>query len=268
MSEPEAGSDVMSMRCAAIKDYEHYVLNGSKMWITNGPVADLAVVYARTAATAEDVAVKASRSLSAFLVEGRCITRRGEPLRKLGMRGSGTCELFFENARIPASALLGQEGDGAKILMSGLDYERLVLSAGPLGIMQACLDVVLPYVHARRQFGQPIGSFQLIQGKIADMYCKLQSSRSFIYSVAREADRVNTVSRADCAAVILQAAEAATAVALDAMQCFGGNGYIEEYPLGRFLRDAKLYEIGAGTSEIRRMLIARELAKPYMTTSD
>lgn len=267
MSEAEAGSDVMSMKTTAERKGNVFILKGSKMWVTNGPDANVVIVYAKT-----DSSAKPSKQLSAFLVEGKWITSRGPKLVKMGMRGSNTCELHFDSVRIPETALIGKEGDGARILMSGLDYERLILSAGPLGIMQACLNNVLPYVHTRKQFGKSIGEFQLIQGKVADMYCKLSASRALTYSIAHRADTqdkhqdsVSEVSsfRADCAAAILYSAERAVEVALDAIQCFGGNGYTEEYPLSRLLRDAKLYEIGAGTSEIRRMLIARELGESF-----
>lgn len=265
MSEAEAGSDVMSMKTTAERRGSAFVMKGSKMWVTNGPDANVVIVYART-----DPAARPSKQLSAFLVEGKWITSRGGKLVKMGMRGSGTCELHFDSVRIPETALIGEEGDGARILMSGLDYERLVLSAGPLGIMQACLDNVLPYIHTRKQFGKRIGEFQLVQGKVADMYCKLSASRALTYSIAHRADTQGEQQsslgegssfRADCAAAILYSAERAVEVALDAIQCFGGNGYTEEYPLSRLLRDAKLYEIGAGTSEVRRMLIARELGE-------
>ncbi len=253
MSEPGAGSDVISMKLRAERRGDRYVLNGSKMWITNGPEADVLVVYAKTDLQA------GSRGITAFLVE------RGTPgfsvaqkLDKLGMRGSNTGELVFADCEVPAENTLGGVGAGARVLMSGLDYERAVLAAGPLGIMQACMDVVLPYVHDRRQFGQPIGEFQLMQGKLADMYVTMNAARAYVYAVARACDRGQT-SRKDAAGAILYAAERATWMALEAIQCLGGNGYINDYPTGRLLRDAKLYEIGAGTSEIRRMLIGREL---------
>ncbi len=253
MSEPEAGSDVVSMRLRAERQGEHYRLNGSKMWITNGPDADVLVVYART-----DPA-PGPRGISAFVVEkGFPGFRPGRKLDKLGMRGSNTAELVFEECRVPAENRLGEEGQGVSILMSGLDYERAVLAGGPLGIMRACLDLVLPYLRQRRQFGRPIGEFQLMQGKLADMYTRMNAARAYVYTVARACDR-GQVTRQDAAGAILHAAEAATALALEAIQCLGGNGYINEYPAGRLLRDAKLYEIGAGTSEIRRMLIGREL---------
>ena len=253
MSEAGAGSDVMGMRTTATRDGDDYVLQGSKMWITNAPGADLIIVYAKTDPAAT------SGGVSAFLVE------RGMPgfstpqkLDKLGMRGSDTSEVLLENCRIPASMMLAEEGKGAAILMSGLDYERVVLSGGSLGIMAACMDLVLPYIHDRKQFGQPIGEFQLMQGKIADMYTALNSCRAYVYAVAQACDR-SQATRFDAAGCILVAAEKATWMAGEAIQVLGGNGYINEYPAGRLWRDAKLYEIGAGTSEIRRMLIGREL---------
>ena len=253
MSEPEAGSDVVSMRLRADKRGDRYVLNGTKFWITNGPVADVIVVYAKTTPQA------GPRGITAFLIEK---TMPGfacaQKLDKLGMRGSDTGELVFKDVEVPAENVLGAVDGGVAVLMSGLDYERAVLAAGPLGIMQACLDVVLPYVHERRQFGQPIGEFQLMQGKIADMYTTLGAARAYVYAVARSCDR-GRATRKDAAGAILYAAERATWMALEAIQCLGGNGYINDYPTGRLLRDAKLYEIGAGTSEIRRMLIGREL---------
>ncbi|MGE6166166.1 isovaleryl-CoA dehydrogenase [Aeromonas rivipollensis] len=253
MSEPGAGSDVVSMRLTAVRENDHYVLNGNKMWITNGPDADTFVIYAKTDANA------GAKGISAFIVEaGTPGFTTAQKLDKLGMRGSSTCELVFDNCPVPAENLLGTLHGGARVLMSGLDYERVVLAAGPLGIMQACMDVVLPYVRERKQFGQAIGDFQLVQGKLADMYTRLASSRALVYSVASDCDLGHT-SRKDCAAAILFAAENATQMALDAIQLLGGNGYINEYPTGRLLRDAKLYEIGAGTSEIRRWLIGREL---------
>jgi len=253
MSEPGAGSDVVSMRLRADRRGGRYVLNGNKMWITNGPDADVLVVYAKT-----DMAA-GPRGITAFLVEkGFPGFRTAQKLDKLGMRGSNTCELVLEDCEVPEENVLGAEGRGVNVLMSGLDYERAVLAAGPLGIMQACLDVVLPYVHERRQFGQAIGEFQLMQGKLADMYTTLSASRAYVYAVARACDAGRTT-RKDAAGAILHAAEKATWMALEAIQCLGGNGYINDYPTGRFLRDAKLYEIGAGTSEIRRMLIGREL---------
>ncbi|BBN20030.1 isovaleryl-CoA dehydrogenase [Marchantia polymorpha subsp. ruderalis] len=255
MSEPNSGSDVVSMRCKAERVTDGYVLNGNKMWCTNGPVAETLIVYAKSDLQA------GAHGITAFIIEK---TMSGfstaQKLDKLGMRGSDTCELVFENCFVPQENVLGQEGKGVYVMMSGLDLERLVLAAGPLGLMQACLDVVLPYVHEREQFGKPIGEFQLIQGKLADMYTKIQASRSFVYSVARSCDE-GQVDRKDCAAVILFAAENATQMALQSIQCLGGNGYINEYSTGRLLRDAKLYEIGAGTSEIRRIIIGRELFK-------
>ena len=253
MSEAGAGSDVMAMRTTAIRDGDDYVLNGSKMWITNAPGADVFVVYAVTNPDA------GSGRLSAFVVE-RSIPGLSTPgkLDKLGMRGSDTSEVLFENCRVPVANRLADEGQGAAILMSGLDYERLVLAGGPLGIMRACLDIVLPYVHDRTQFGRAIGEFQLMQAKVADMYTAMNSSRAYVYAVARACDRGRTT-RFDAAGCILIAAEKATWMALQAIQALGGNGYINEYPASRLLRDAKLYEIGAGTSEIRRMLIGREL---------
>ncbi len=251
MSEPGAGSDVMSMRTTAVRDGDDYVLNGSKMWITNAPQADVLIVYAVTDAE--------RRRLSAFVVErGTAGMSTPQKLDKLGMRGSDTSEVLFEDCRVPAANRLGGEGKGAAILMSGLDYERLVLAGGPLGIMRACMDLVMPYVHERRQFGRPIGEFQLMQGKIADMYTVMNSCRAYVYAVAQAADRGQTT-RFDAAGCILIAAEKATWMACEAIQALGGNGYINDYPAGRLLRDAKLYEIGAGTSEIRRMLIGREL---------
>jgi isovaleryl-CoA dehydrogenase len=253
MSEPGAGSDVVGMRLRADKRGDRYVLNGSKMWITNGPYADTLVVYAKTDPAA------GPRGITAFLIEkGMKGFKSAQKLDKLGMRGSPTSELVFEDCEVPAENVLGRVNEGVRVLMSGLDYERAVLAAGPLGIMQACLDVVIPYVHERKQFGQPIGEFQLMQGKLADMYTTLNACKAYVYSVARACDRGQTA-RKDAAGAILYAAEKATAVALDAIQCLGGNGYINDFPTGRLLRDAKLYEIGAGTSEIRRMLIGREL---------
>lgn len=253
MSEPGAGSDVVSMRLRADRRGDRYVLNGSKMWITNGPEADVLVVYAKTDPAA------GPRGITAFLVEksmpGFSVAQK---LDKLGMRGSNTGELVFQDCEIPEDNVLGQIGGGVRVLMSGLDYERAVLAAGPLGIMQACMDVVVPYVHERKQFGQAIGEFQLMQGKLADMYVTMNAARAYVYAVAKACDRGET-SRKDAAGAILYAAERATWMALEAIQCLGGNGYINDYPTGRLLRDAKLYEIGAGTSEIRRMLIGREL---------
>jgi isovaleryl-CoA dehydrogenase len=253
MSEPGAGSDVVSMRLSAARRDGHYVLNGTKMWITNGPDADTLVVYAKTDVDA------GPRGITAFLIEkGMKGFSTAQKLDKLGMRGSNTCELVFENCEVPAENVLSEEGRGVNILMSGLDYERVVLAGGPLGIMSACMDAVLPYVHERRQFGQPIGEFQLMQGKIADMYTTMAACRAYVYAVARACDRGETA-RKDAAGAILYAAEKATWMAGEAIQALGGNGYINEYPVGRLWRDAKLYEIGAGTSEIRRMLIGREL---------
>ncbi|MGU3386429.1 isovaleryl-CoA dehydrogenase [Methylobacterium sp. D53M] len=253
MSEPGSGSDVVSMRLRADRRGDRYVLNGTKMWITNGPDADVLVVYAKTDPEA------GPRGITAFLVEKDFPGfSTAQKLDKLGMRGSNTCELLFRDCEIPEENVLGAVGRGVGVLMSGLDYERAVLAAGPLGIMRACLDVVLPYLHERRQFGRPIGEFQLMQGKIADMYTATNAARAYVYAVARACDR-GRATRRDAAGAILFAAERATAVALDAIQALGGNGYINDYPTGRLLRDAKLYEIGAGTSEIRRMLIGREL---------
>jgi len=253
MSEAGAGSDVVSMRLRAERRGDRFRLDGTKMWITNGPDADVVVVYAKTDADA------GPRGITAFIVEkGMKGFTVAQKLDKLGMRGSNTGELVFENCEVPAENVLGDVGGGVTVLMSGLDYERAVLSAGPLGIMQACMDVVLPYVHERRQFGRPIGEFQLIQGKLADMYTVLSAAKAYVYAVAKACDRGET-SRKDAAGAILFAAEKATWMALEAIQCLGGNGYINDYPTGRLLRDAKLYEIGAGTSEIRRWLIGREL---------
>ena len=253
MSESGAGSDVVGMATRADRHGDHYRINGSKMWITNGPDADTLVVYAKTDPKA------GPRGITAFLIEKsfKGFTT-GPKLDKLGMRGSNTCELIFHDCDVPSDNILGAENQGVKVLMSGLDYERAVLAAGPLGIMQACLDLTLPYVHDRHQFGQPIGTFQLMQAKIADMYTTLNATRAYVYAVARACDRGETT-RKDAAGAILFAAERATQMALDAIQALGGNGYINDYPAGRLLRDAKLYEIGAGTSEIRRMLIGREL---------
>ena len=253
MSEPGSGSDVVSMKTRAEKKGDRYVLNGTKMWITNGPQAETLIVYAKTDPAA------GPRGITAFLIEkGMKGFSTAQKLDKLGMRGSDTCELIFQDCEVPEENVLGKVGEGVKVLMSGLDYERAVLAAGPLGIMQAALDVVLPYVHERKQFGEPIGTFQLVQGKLADMYVLMNAARSYVYSVARACDRGETT-REDAAGAILFAAEGATKVALDAIQLLGGNGYINDYPTGRLLRDAKLYEIGAGTSEIRRLLIGREI---------
>jgi isovaleryl-CoA dehydrogenase len=253
MSESGAGSDVVSMKLRATKKNDRYILNGTKFWITNGPVADTLVVYAKTDPDA------GSHGITAFIIErGFTGFSTAQKLDKLGMRGSDTGELVFQDCEVPVENVLGDEGRGARVLMSGLDYERAVLSGGPLGIMQACLDTVVPYVHEREQFGQPIGEFQLMQGKLADMYTTANACKAYVYTVARACDK-GRVTRKDAAGAILYSAEKATQVALDAIQCLGGNGYINEYPTGRYLRDAKLYEIGAGTSEIRRMLIGREI---------
>ncbi len=253
MSEPGAGSDVVSMKLRAVPQGDDFILNGNKMWITNGPGADVLVVYATV-----DPAM-GSRGITAFLVEKEMAGfSTGIKLDKLGMRGSDTAELVFEDCRIPKTQVLGEVGQGVRILMSGLDYERVVLAGGPLGIMRSCLDVVMPYLHEREQFGQPIGTFQLIQGKVADMYTEMNAARAYVYAVAKACDAGHTT-RFDAAGCILYAAEKATQMALQVIQTLGGNGYINDYPAGRLLRDAKLYEIGAGTSEIRRMLIGREL---------
>ncbi|MGI9373997.1 MAG: isovaleryl-CoA dehydrogenase [Hyphomicrobiales bacterium] len=253
MSEPGAGSDVVSMKLRAEKRGDHYVLNGSKMWITNGPGGDILVVYAKTDPEA------GPKGITAFIIEKDFKGfSTAQKLDKLGMRGSNTGELVFEDCEVPEENIVGGLGRGVNVLMSGLDYERAVLAAGPLGIMQACMDVVMPYVHERKQFGQPIGTFQLMQGKIADMYTTMNACKAYVYAVAQACDRGQTT-RKDAAGAILYAAEKATWMALEAVQALGGNGYINEYPTGRLLRDAKLYEIGAGTSEIRRMLIGREL---------
>jgi isovaleryl-CoA dehydrogenase len=253
MSEPEAGSDVVSMRLRADRNGDHFVLNGTKLWITNGSAADILVVYAKTRPEA------GAHGITAFVVEkGFPGFRPAQKLDKLGMRGSPTAELVFEDCPVPQENMLGGEGDGVRVLMSGLDFERAVLAAGPLGIMQACLDLVVPYVHQRKQFGRAIGEFQLIQAKIADMYTAMNACKAYVYAVARACDRAQTT-RKDAAGAILYAAESATRMALDAIQILGGNGYINDFPAGRLLRDAKLYEIGAGTSEIRRMLIGREI---------
>lgn len=255
MSEPNAGSDVVSMKLRAEKQGDHYVLNGNKMWITNGPDAHTFVIYAKTDVHA------GPKGITAFIVEKDFAGfSQAQKLDKLGMRSSNTCELVFEDCKVPAENMLGQEGGGVRVLMSGLDYERLVLSGGPLGIMQAAMDLVVPYIHDRKQFGQSIGEFQLVQGKVADMYTQMNAARAYVYAVARSCDRGETT-RKDAAGAILYAAELATKMSLDAIQLLGGNGYINEFSAGRLLRDAKLYEIGAGTSEIRRMLIGRELFK-------
>lgn len=253
MSEAGAGSDVVSMTLSAERKGNEFILNGSKMWITNGPDADTLVVYAKTDKTA------AAKGITAFIIEKDFPGfSTAQKLDKLGMRGSNTCELVFDTCRVPLENVLGELNHGVKVLMSGLDYERVVLAAGPIGIMQACLDIVIPYVHERKQFGQSIGQFQLIQAKLADMYTALNTSRAYLYTVAQACDQ-GRVSRKDAASAILYTSESATQVALQAIQCLGGNGYINDYPTGRLLRDAKLYEIGAGTSEIRRTLIGREL---------
>ena len=253
MSEPNAGSDVVSLKLKAEKQGDKYILNGNKMWITNGPDANTYVIYAKTNLSA------GSRGITAFIVDRDTPGfSQHQKLDKLGMRGSNTCELVFDNAEVPAENILGKEGGGVAVLMSGLDFERAVLAAGPLGIMQSCMDLVVPYIHDRKQFNRSIGEFQLVQAKIADMYAELAASRAYLYAVAQACDR-GQESRKDCAGVILFVAERATQKALDAIQLLGGNGYINEFPAGRLLRDAKLYEIGAGTSEIRRMLIGREL---------
>jgi isovaleryl-CoA dehydrogenase len=253
MSETGAGSDVVSMRTRADKKGDRYILNGTKMWITNGPIAETLVIYAKTDATA------GARGMTAFIIEnGFKGFSTAQKLDKLGMRGSDTGELVFEDCEVPEDNVLGVVGNGVNVLMSGLDYERVVLSGGPLGLMQACLDLVIPYVHDRKQFGQSIGRFQLIQAKLADMYVGTNAARAYVYAVAKACDEGRTT-REDAAGAILFASEKATQLALEAIQCLGGNGYINEFPAGRLLRDAKLYEIGAGTSEIRRMLIGREL---------
>jgi isovaleryl-CoA dehydrogenase len=253
MSEPGAGSDVVGMTTRADRKGDRYVLNGSKMWITNGPEAETLIVYAKTDPKA------GARGISAFIVEkGMKGFSTAQKLDKLGMRGSDTCELVFQDCEVPEENVIGRPNEGVKVLMSGLDYERAVLAAGPLGIMQAALDAVIPYVHERKQFGAPIGTFQLVQAKVADMYVQMNAARAYVYTVARACDRGETT-REDAAGAILFAAENATKLALDAVQLLGGNGYINEFPAGRLLRDAKLYEIGAGTSEIRRLLIGREI---------
>ena len=253
MSEPSAGSDVVNMQMHAERRGDHFILNGDKMWVTNGPDADVVIVYAKTSPEA------GAHGITTFIVEAASPgLRRAPKLDKLGMRGSNTCGLYFEDCIVPEANVLGKPDGGVNVLMSGLDYERAVLAGGPLGIMRACMDVVLPYVHDRRQFGRPIGEFEIMQGKLADMYTNLSATRAYVYAVARACDG-GRISRKDAAGAILFAAERATAMALEAIQCLGGNGYMNDYPTGRFLRDAKLYEIGAGTSEIRRMLIGREL---------
>ncbi|XP_049793708.1 isovaleryl-CoA dehydrogenase, mitochondrial [Schistocerca nitens] len=259
MSEPGSGSDVVSMKLQAVKKGDYYVLNGNKFWITNGPEADVLVVYART----DPNAAKPQHGISAFIVErGMEGFRTAQKLDKLGMRGSPTGELIFEDCKVPASSMLGKLNGGIYVLFSGLDLERLVLAAGPVGIMQACCDIAFEYLHERKQFGQRIGEFQLMQAKIADMYTSLSACRSYVYNVARACDS-GSVNRKDCAGVILYCSEAATRVALDAIQCLGGNGYINDYPTGRLLRDAKLYEIGAGTTEIRKLVIGRTINAEY-----
>jgi isovaleryl-CoA dehydrogenase len=253
MSETGSGSDVVSMRTRAEKRGDKYILNGSKMWITNGPVSETFVIYAKTDPAA------GARGITAFIVErGFPGFSTAQKLDKLGMRGSDTSELVFDDCEVPAENVLGSVGGGVNVLMSGLDYERVVLAAGPIGIMQACMDIVLPYVHDRKQFGQPIGQFQIMQAKVADMYVGMNAAKAYVYAVARACDD-GRVTREDAAGAILYAAEKATWMALEAIQCLGGNGYINDFPTGRLLRDAKLYEIGAGTSEIRRMLIGREI---------
>ncbi len=257
MSEANAGSDVVSMQLRAEQHGDRFILNGTKMWITNGPDADVLIVYAKTDPNAN------KNGITAFIIEKNFKGfKTAQKLNKLGMRGSNTCELVFQNCEVPAENVLGVINHGVRVLMSGLDYERVVLSAGPLGIMQACLDVVLPYIHERKQFNQPIGEFQLIQGKLADMYTEINASRAYVYAVASACDR-GQITRQDAASVILYTSEKATQMALQAIQILGGNGYINDYPTGRLLRDAKLYEIGAGTSEIRRTLIGRTLFKEY-----
>ena len=255
MSEAGAGSDVLSMTLRAERDGDRYRLNGAKLWITNGPDANTLVVYAKTEPQAK------SKGITAFIIERDLPGFTTSPkMDKLGMRGSNTCELVFRDCEVPATRVLGQVNEGVKVLMSGLNYERVIIAGGPLGIMQACLDLVLPYVRQRKQFGQPIGNFQLIQGKVADMYTRLSAARAHVYSAAHACDR-GRITNKDAAGAILFAAESATRAALDAIQCLGGNGYVNEYPAGRLLRDAKLYEIGAGTSEIRRMIIGRDLVQ-------
>ncbi|OGT68845.1 MAG: isovaleryl-CoA dehydrogenase [Gammaproteobacteria bacterium RIFCSPHIGHO2_12_FULL_45_9] len=257
MSETGSGSDVVSLRLTAVDHGDHFVLNGTKMWITNGPEADVLVVYAKTDSKA------GSKGITAFLIDkGTKGFHTAQKLDKLGMRGSDTCELIFTDCVIPKETILGELNRGVSVLMSGLDYERVILSGGPLGIMQACLDIVIPYTHDREQFQTPIGQFQLMQEKLANMYCRLNASRAFVYTVARACDH-KTVTAKDAAGAILFAAESATQTALDAIQCLGGNGYINDFPTGRLLRDAKLYEIGAGTSEIRRIIIGRALFQEY-----
>lgn len=253
MSETQAGSDVMGMQLKAIEKDDHYLLTGTKMWITNGPDADILVVYARTDQQA------GSQGISTFIIEKNFAGfSTAQKLDKLGMRGSNTCELVFDHCRVPKENILGEKNGGAEVLMRGLNYERVVLAAGPVGIMQACMDIVLPYIHERKQFGKPIGEFELMQAKLADMYTALMTSRAYLYTVAKASDR-GDITRKDAASAILHTSEKATWMAGEAIQCLGGNGYINDFPTGRLWRDAKLYEIGAGTSEIRRMLIGREL---------
>ncbi|CAF0948720.1 unnamed protein product [Adineta steineri] len=259
MSEPNSGSDVLSMRLRAEKKDDYYILNGNKFWITNGPDADVLVVYAKTNPSSE----KPQRGISAFLIEkGMDGFSTGQKLDKMGMRGSNTCELLFEDCKVPAKNILGKENHGVYILMDGLDFERLVCAAGPVGLMQACCDTAFEYAHVRKQFGQPVGTYQLIQAKIADMYTTLNACRSYLYTIVRAADK-NIVSSKDCAGVMLYCAEKATQLCFDGMQILGGNGYINDYPTSRLLRDAKLCEIGAGTSEIRRLLIGRSINGEY-----
>ncbi|XP_071491772.1 isovaleryl-CoA dehydrogenase, mitochondrial-like [Diadema antillarum] len=261
MSEPGSGSDVVSMKLKAERKEDHYVLNGSKFWITNGPDADVLVVYAKT-----DLQAQPSHGITTFIIEkGMKGFSTAQKLDKLGMRGSNTCELVFEDCKVPVENVMGPLNKGVYVLMSGLDLERLVLAAGPIGLMQAACDVAFPYLHQRKQFGRPIGEFQLMQGKMADMFTRMNSCRSYVYNVARAVDRGH-VSARDCAAVILYAAENATQVCLDAIQCLGGNGYINDYATGRLLRDAKLYEIGAGTSEVRRLIIGRSFNEEFKAT--
>jgi isovaleryl-CoA dehydrogenase len=256
MSEPNAGSDVISMRLRADKTEHGYRLNGTKMWITNGPDADVLIVYAKTDPNA------GSKGITAFIIEKTFPGfKTAQKLDKLGMRGSNTCELVFTDCEVPAENVLGSVNEGVKVLMKGLNYERMVLSAGPVGIMQACLDVVLPYIHQREQFGKPIGEFQFIQGKVADMYTTLSACRAYLYATVQWCDKKGSIDNKDAAGVLLFCAEKATQMTLEAIQCLGGNGYINEFPTGRLLRDAKLYEIGAGTSEIRRLIVGRELFK-------
>ncbi|CAH1392348.1 unnamed protein product [Nezara viridula] len=260
MSEPNAGSDVVSMKLKAEKKGDYYVLNGTKFWITNGPDADVLIVYAKTNPNSE----KPQHGISTFIIEkGMEGFKCAQKLNKVGMRGSNTGELVFEDVKVPAKNMIGKENKGVYVLMSGLDLERLVISGGPLGIMQACCDVAFDYVHNRTQFNQPIGTFQLLQGKIAEMYTSLSACRSYVYNVARACD-VGHKNRKDCAGALMFSAESATKVAIDAVQCLGGNGYTNDYPTGRFLRDAKLYEIGAGTSEVRRLVIGRAINEEYL----